>query len=50
MMSEGLAECEWISGILELAVYQDYETLITSSEVFVIARRARHEGGQPFAD
>ena len=25
MMSEGLAECEWTSGLLESAVYQDYE-------------------------
>ena len=25
MMSEGLAECEWISCVLESAVYQDYE-------------------------
>ena len=25
MMSEGLAECEWISGVLESALYQDYE-------------------------
>ena len=25
MMSEGLAECEWISGVLESAVYHDYE-------------------------
>ena len=25
MMSEGLAECEWISGVLDSAVYQDYE-------------------------
>ena len=25
MMSEGLAECGWISGVLESAVYQDYE-------------------------
>ena len=25
MISEGLAECEWISGVLESAVYQDYE-------------------------
>ena len=25
MMSEGLAECEWISGVLESAVYQDYD-------------------------
>ena len=25
MMSEGLAECEWISGVLESVVYQDYE-------------------------
>ena len=24
-MSEGPAECEWISGVLESAVYQDYE-------------------------
>ena len=27
-MSEGLAECEWISGVLESAVYQDYEPLL----------------------
>ena len=25
MMSEGLAECEWTSSVLESAVYQDYE-------------------------
>ena len=25
MMSEGLSKCEWISGVLESAVYQDYE-------------------------
>ena len=25
MMIEGLAECEWISGVLESAAYQDYE-------------------------
>ena len=25
MMSELLAECEWISGVLESAVYQDHE-------------------------
>ena len=25
MMSEGLAECEWISGVLESAVCEDYE-------------------------
>ena len=25
MMSEGVAECEWISGVLESAVYRDYE-------------------------
>ena len=25
MMSEGLAECEWISGVLESAIYQHYE-------------------------
>ena len=25
MMNEGLAECEWISGVLESAVYHDYE-------------------------
>ena len=25
MMSERLAECEWISGVLESAVHQDYE-------------------------
>ena len=24
-MSEGVAECEWISAVLESAVYQDYE-------------------------
>ena len=28
MMSEGLAECECISGVLESAVYQDYELLL----------------------
>ena len=28
MMSEGLAECEWISGLLESAVCQDYESLL----------------------
>ena len=26
MMSEGLAKCEWICGILGSAVYQDYES------------------------
>ena len=25
MMKEGLAECEWISGVLESAVCEDYE-------------------------
>ena len=25
MMREGLAECEWISGVLDSAVYQDYD-------------------------
>ena len=25
MVSEGLAECDWISGVLEPAAYQDYE-------------------------
>ena len=25
MMSEGLAKCKWISGVLESEVYQDYE-------------------------
>ena len=25
MMSEGLVECQWISGVLESTVYQDYE-------------------------
>ena len=25
MVSEGLAECEWISGVRESVVYQDYE-------------------------
>ena len=25
MMSEGLADCEWISGVLESAVHQDSE-------------------------
>ena len=25
MMSEGLADCDWISGVLESAVHQDYE-------------------------
>ena len=27
-MSEGLAECEWIIGLLESAVYEDYEPLL----------------------
>ena len=52
MMSEGLAECEWISGVLESAIYQDYEPRCTD-EIDNIACGTygdRHEGGQPFAD
>ena len=48
MMSEGLAECELISGVLESAVYQDYEPIVTLTEIDIITRRAhgdRHEGG-----
>ena len=51
MMSEGLVECDWISGVLESAVYQDYEP--SSAEIDIITRRAygdRHESGQPSAD
>ena len=53
MMSEGLAECEWISGVLESAVYHDYEHSLHRRKINIIARRAhgdRHEGGQPSAD
>ena len=28
MMSEGLAECEWISGVLESAIYHDYASTL----------------------
>ena len=50
MVSEGLAECEWISGVLDSAVYQN---TVTSAEVDIVARRAygdRHESGQPPTD
>ena len=46
LMSEGLAECEWI-GLSRL------RTLITSTEIDIITRGAhgdRHEGGKPSAD
>ena len=52
MMSEGLAECEWISGVLEPAVYQDFEPSLHRRKFDIITRRAhgdRHEGGQPSA-
>ena len=52
ILSEGLAECEWISRVLESAVYQDYEPSFTPTEIDIITRRAhsdRHEGGQPSA-
>ena len=45
MMSEGLAECEWISGVLESAVYQDYEPSLHRR-----THGDRHESGQPPAD
>ena len=51
VMGEGLAECEWISAVLESAVYQD--CVVTSAEIDIVARRAhgdRHESGQPLAD
>ena len=47
MMSEGLAECEGISGLSRL------RTLVTPTEIDIITRRAhgdRPEGGQPSAD
>ena len=53
MMSEGLAECEWISGVLESAVYQDYDPSLHRRKIGVIARGAhggRHESGRPPAD
>ena len=40
MMSEGLAECEWISGVLESAVLSRLRGIITSAEIDIIARRA----------
>ena len=51
MMSEGLAECEWISGVLESAVYQDHEPSLHRTEIDIITRRAhgdRHEGRTAF--
>ena len=53
MMSEGLAECEWISGVLESVRLSRLRTLITSTEIDIITRRAhgdRREGGQRSAD
>ena len=50
LMSEGLAECDWISGFLESAVYPDSRTTIAPTEIDALARRShgdRHEGGQP---
>ena len=32
MMKEGLAECEWISGVLESAVCEDYEPSLHGRE------------------
>ena len=52
MVSEGLAECEWISGVLESAVCQDYDPTVTPTEIDIITRRARGDrrgGGQPSA-
>ena len=40
MMSKGLAECEWISGVLELVVYQDYEPSLHRRKSISFARRA----------
>ena len=31
VMTKGLAECEWISGVLESAVYQGLRTLVTQT-------------------
>ena len=37
MVSEGLAACEWISGVLESAIYQDFEpTLHRRKSVCVV--------------
>ena len=47
MMSEGLAECEWISGVLESAVYQEYEPSLhrrKSISLPVEPNRDRHAG------
>ena len=52
MMSEGLAECEWISGVLEVSGLSRLRSIITPTEINNITRRAhgdRHEGGRPFA-
>ena len=53
MMSKALAECEWISGVLESAVYQDNEPSLHRQEIDVITRGAhgdRHEGRTATAD
>ena len=52
MMSEELAECEWISGVLESAVCQDYDPPVKPTETDIITRRDhgdRRGGGQPSA-
>ena len=37
-MREGLAECEWIRGVLESAVYQDYEPSLHRRNIGIVAR------------
>ena len=38
IMSEGLAECEWICGVLESAVFQDYEPSLHRRKIGTVAR------------
>ena len=52
-MSEGLAECEWISGVFGVGDLSKLRDIVTSADIDIIARRAygdRHESGQPSAD
>ena len=53
MMSEGLAECEWIRLYWSRWFYQDYEPSLHRRKSIIIAHTAhgdRHESGQPPAD
>ena len=46
MMREGLGE--WVRGVLESAVYQDFEPSFTQAELGISSHR--HECGQSSAD